>query len=94
MIAIVVAASVAACAFQTSPIPDERNDVFDYALVAPVPLSQAIRSARRRIAHADLFRADLKLARLQNANLRGVHATNLAGATLAGANLEGANSNG
>ena len=42
IIAFVTVSVVAGCAFQGSPIPDERNDVVQYALVAPIPLSQAI----------------------------------------------------
>lgn len=43
-----VVSAVCGCALQTSPIPDERNDVLQYVLVAPVPLSRAILAAEER----------------------------------------------
>lgn len=48
MAPLVVASVVTACAFHSSPIPDERNDVLQYILIAPVPLNQAIIAAEDR----------------------------------------------
>lgn len=53
---------MAGCAFRASPIPDEKNDVLQYVLIAPVPLSQAIILAEERIVgkaiSAELVRQD------------------------------------
>lgn len=40
-----VAASMVACAYTASPIPDEENDVLQYVLIAPVTLAQAVNAA-------------------------------------------------
>lgn len=57
-----VAAGVLACAHPLSPVPDEKNDVLQYVLVAPVPLSQAILAAEERTVgkaiRAELVRQD------------------------------------
>lgn len=42
---LAIAAAASGCAFQSSPIPDERNDVLQYVLIAPVPLSRAVTAA-------------------------------------------------
>lgn len=45
---VFIVAGMAGCAFHGSPVPDEKNDVIQYALIAPVPLSQAILAAEDR----------------------------------------------
>lgn len=60
-----VTASAAGCALRGSPIPDERNDVVQYVLVAPMPLSQAIIAAENhtvgKAIRAELLRQSGKM---------------------------------
>lgn len=49
-LSLVMLFALGACAHPMSPIPDERNDVLQYILIAPVPLSQAVTAAEEKTA--------------------------------------------
>lgn len=54
--------AMAGCAFRSSPVPNEKNDVLQYVLMAPVPLSRAVTLAEEPLVgkaiSAELVRQD------------------------------------
>lgn len=66
IVVLLFASGALACTHPMSPLRDEKSDVLQYALVAPVPLSQAIIAAEERTVgkaiRAELVRQDGAMA--------------------------------